>query len=662
MLDLNNNKSVTKSASKLAIRACVVVFLTFILASCSSRDSSSANSSGSTNPDPLADLTYATSEESPLVIRFEPANSAASYSIVSNPEFGQVTLEPGNEQFTYLPEKDFFGYDRIAYTDGETETVLNVLVRNVNDEPVLFDDVQRVAEQGVLYQFTLNAVDPDNDQLVYSAENLPAWLSLNTSTGELSGTPTQQQLGMFTGIAFKVTDPLGEFSEIRGISIEVLDINDAPTINPEQFPSEIKARSNVMVNVFPDDPDGEFVTISTEPNDFLTVVAQGGSLEVTAADVSDVSDINLVVIATDSRGNVAREIIPLTILPLTTSTKGVTLRGRKQGAGVHLVVLGDGYREDQQGKFRQHVDEFIEKLENDDGIAPHFGAWNVHMVESISVDSGIDDDFAFDFRDTAYGAGYFCASIQRLICADSLKVIETAFSEYPDFHQIILIVNDTRYGGSGGQFSVASSAYPEVSLHELGHSFAGLADEYVDETIPKLSPSSYTEGRYANISKFDDPLVVPWAHWLALEDNTEVGIFEGAFYQATDFYRATADSRMRSYNRPFGPVNSEQWALRVYETAKAVIDFSPVAGVLTVPSGQEQEFRVVPILDESVQRITWTLDGKLVPSQTNNRVFTAPLSIGDHTLSVLVEDITGQIRKPTPHSGQFTWNWDIEKQ
>ncbi|MEE9333502.1 MAG: M64 family metallopeptidase [Granulosicoccaceae bacterium] len=656
----------TKHLGKFALRACAVVFVaTFLttgITACSSRNSDGSESGDSTNPDPLADLNYATSEEVPIIIGFEPASASAQFTIISNPEFGQITLEPGNKQFTYTPEKNFFGYDRIAYSDGKSDTILNVLVRNVNDEPFLYDDVQRVAEQGVLYQIYLNADDPDNDQLVYSTENLPVWLSLNSDTGALSGTPSQRQVGMFEGIAFKVTDPFGEFSEIRDISIEVLDINDAPTINPDQFPSEIRARAKVMVNVFPDDPDGDFVSITVEPNDFVSVVIQGGSVEVTAADVSDVSSVNLVVIATDSRGNVAREIIPLTILPQTTSTKGLTLRGRKKGAGIHLVILGDGYRADQQGEFRQHVNEFVEKLEKDEGIAPHFDAWNVHMVESISIDSGIDDDFAFDLRDTAFGAGYFCASIQRLICADSLKVIETAFSEYPDFQQIILIVNDTRYGGSGGQFSVASSSYPEVSLHELGHSFAGLADEYVDETIPKLSPSSYTEGLYANISTFDDPATVPWAHWLTLDDNTEVGIYEGAFYQANDFYRATPDSRMRSYDKSFGPVNSEQWALRVYEAAKAVIDFSPVASVVTIPSGQTQEFSVVPLLNTSVQRISWTLDGELVTSQTNNRIFTQPLLIGDHTLSVLVEDITGQIRKPTPHAGQFIWNWNIEKQ
>lgn len=657
---------ITLLPGNLVSTVCAVILLTSGLAACSSRDNSGSNLAGSGSPDPLADLTYTTSEESPIDIPFEPADSNAQFVIVSNPEYGLLTLQPGNKQFTYSPDKDFFGYDRVAYSDGrgnsDSETVLNILVNNVNDEPLLFDDVQRVVEQGVLYQGNLNADDPDNDQLVYSAENLPAWLSLNASTGALTGIASQQQVGLFENISFKVTDPAGEFSEIRDISIEVLDINDAPTINPDQFPAEIKARSSATINVFPDDPDGEFVTVAVEPNDFLSVVTQGGSLQITAADVSDVSLINLVVIATDARGREAREIIPLTILPLTASTKGVTLRGRKQGAGVHLVVLGDGYRADQQGQFRQHVEEFLEKFENDDGIAPHFGAWNVHMVESISVDSGIDDDFAFDFRDTVFGAGYFCASIQRLICADSLTVIETAFSEYPDFHQIILIVNDTRYGGSGGQFSVASSAFPEVSLHELGHSFAGLADEYVDETIPKLNPSNYSEGLYANISTLDDPAAVPWAHWLALADNNEVGIYEGAFYQANDFYRATPDSRMRSFNKPFGPVNSEQWALRVYEAAKPVIDFTPVASIVTIPSGQEQEFSVVPMLDASAQRISWTLDGELVASQTNNRVFTQPLSIGQHTLAVLVEDITGQIKKPAPHAGQFNWNWEIDKQ
>jgi hypothetical protein len=665
-LQMMASLSLSKTVHQLVTRRgrfLFVISTLILLSACSAGDSGApAPNDDITRPDPAADYIYITKEETPIVISFEPASTTAQFTFVTDPSYGQLTLQPNNREFVYLPQVDFFGYDRLVYTDGDDEFVLNIFVDNVNDPPYLRDDLRRVIEQGTLFSEALNAGDPDRDELVYSAANLPSWLSLNSTTGVLTGAPGQEDVGLVEGISLKVVDPFGEFAEVLGISLEVLDVNDAPTINPDQFPSEMDARSSLIVNVFPDDPDGEFVTINVESNDFLDTDVLGGSIAVTAADVIEVTEVNLVVLATDSRGNVAREILPVTLYPMTPSGKGRTLLGRQSGAGVHLVVMGDGYRVDQQMLFQEHVDIFINAMARDEGISVHFDAWNIHTVEAISADSGIDDNFQQDSLDTAFDSGYFCNSIQRLVCADALKVIEAAFSEYPDYHQIVVLINDERYGGSGGEFAVASADYPEIALHELGHSFAGLADEYVDDLVPKLNPNQYTEGRFPNISASDDPNDVPWRHWLTLGTQSEVGIFEGAFYQATDFFRPTFDSRMRSYGKPFGPVNSEAWALNVYQKAQAVIGFSPVTTNITIPSGQFQEFTVAPILSSSVQKVTWELDGEPIAAAEDRLSWTPVLAIGEHLLSVKVDDISGQIAKPPPHAGQFVWTWAIEKQ
>ncbi len=655
-------KSVVQLVTQCGRRLiCIIVLI--MLSACNSGDGDPpVPDDDTTRPDPAADYTYTTDEESPIVVSFEPASTARQFSIVTDPSYGQLTLQPNNKQFVYLPEIDFFGYDRLVYSDGENETIVNILVNNINDPPYLRDDLRRVIEQGTLFSVALNAGDPDQDELVFSAANLPSWLSLNPSTGVLTGAPGQQDVGIVEGISFKVVDPFGEFAEVLGVTLEVLDVNDAPTINPDQFPSEMDARQSLLVNVFPDDPDGEFVTLNVETNDFLDVDVQGGSIAVRAADVTEVTEVNLVVLATDSRGNVAREILPLTLYPLTPSGIGRTIQGRQKGAGVHLVVLGDGYRIDQQTLFQEHVDIFVNSMARDEGISVHFDAWNVHTVEAISEDSGIDDNYQQDSLDTAFDSGYFCNSIQRLVCADAFKVIDAVFAEFPDYHQIVLLVNDSRYGGSGGQLAIASADYPEIALHELGHSFAGLADEYVDPLVPKLNPNQYTEGRYPNVSISDNPEDVPWSHWLEMGIHPDVGIFEGAFYQAEDFFRPTFDSRMRSYGKPFGPVNSEAWALNVYQKAQAVIGFSPVATNVTIPSGEIQEFTVAPILSSDVQRVTWELDGQQIIVADDKLSWSPVLAIGEHTLSVKVEDISGQIAMPAPHAGQFIWTWVIDKQ
>ena len=90
-------------------------------------------------------------------------------------------------------------------------------------------------------------------------------------------------------------------------------------------------------------------------------------------------------------------------------------------------------------------------------------------------------------------------------------MFNVTLDEYPNVDELVMLVNDPRYGGSGGSVAVASASAPEIALHELGHSFAGLADEYVDNDIPALVSSEYREGLFANITQIQNPEVVPWS-------------------------------------------------------------------------------------------------------------------------------------------------------
>lgn len=591
------------------------------------------------------------------------------FSVITQPRNGTVIHTEDARQFTYAPEQDFFGEDDFIYSIGPGLAArVTIEVMNVNDPPTIFDDVQRVIEQGRAYTALLIATDPDKEPLEYTAVNLPVWLTLDLTTGFLSGTPTQMNVGLFENIAFKVTDEAGLQSEVTGITIEVIDINDAPTINVGQFPSSLDAAESVSVNLYPDDPDGDLVKVSVEPNDFLDLSVTGSMVNVVATEVTDVTDVNLVVEATDLRGRIAREIIPLTIYPINASGRGRTIRGRSSGEGVHLVVLGDGYRADQQQQFRLDAEVLIKKMQADIGMLTHFSAWNVHMVETPSIDSGIDDNNDMDIRDTVFNTGYFCKDVPRLICGDRPKMYEVAIDEYPNFDQIVVLVNDARYGGSGGvDVAISSTASLEIALHEMGHSIAGLADEYVDNYIPGASIPPFFEGRYANVSSSSDPALVPWSHWFSasgsqaeLEAPTGVGVFEGAYYRANGFYRSSIESLMRSYDGVLGPVNGEQWALSVYSMANPVLDISPVNRLIETTVGESVDFSVVPLFEPMVQSVEWRLDSQLLAhSGVKRPAVSLDLPVGRYELALKVRDISGLIRKPEPHAGVFEWNWTI---
>jgi len=502
--------------------------------------------------------------------------------------------------------------------------------------------------------------------LVFDAVNLPSWLVLDPTEGLLTGIPTHADVGLHEGIEVGVGDPSGLRAALGPFSIEVIDINDSPTFNPSQFPTAMDAREMITVFVFPDDPDGDRVTVTTELNDFVDVEVRGGSIDVTAKDVVEVTHINLVVIAEDRQGSVTRESVPLTIYPVTKSGRGRTIVGRKFGAGVHLVVLGDGYKEDELAEYQADVRQLVRMMRRDPAVEAHFAAWNVHTLPIASVDSGIDDNVTEDFRDTEYNAAFYCADIPRLICADDAQIFSNALEEFPQLHQVVLLVNDPRYGGSGGAVAIASVTALDIALHELGHSVANLADEYSDTQVDPTTFAEFSEGEFANISHQNDPELVPWAHWIANRDRyptqpgqAGIGIFEGAYYRVSGVYRPTSDSRMRSNDQFFGPVNGEQWALSVYRMARPVRDFGPTAQRIEAQAGVNLHFFVAPLFDENLQSVEWRLDGVKINSGDDPNTIDIMPTAGLHQVRLNVLDVSGRIRKPPPHEGSFQWQWQI---
>ena len=97
----------------------------------------------------------------------------------------------------------------------------------------------------------------------------------------------------------------------------------------------------------------------------------------------------------------------------------------------------------------------------------------------------------------------------------------------------LVTVNDTKYGGSGGSFAVyagGNSSAPELAMHELGHSFSNLADEYEGNTGAYFGP----EPAEVNVTK--DAGGAKWSHWLGYEQPGigTIGAYEGGRYYSRD--------------------------------------------------------------------------------------------------------------------------------
>ena len=524
---------------------------------------------------------------------------------------------------------------------------------------------QQTVDQSSFYKVQLTATDAERQALSFSADNLPSWLTLNAATGVVSGTPQQQHVGNYSNIVFSVSDSRGATTSSAPLQLTVVDIDAPPQISLS-LPATIDGRSELTVNVTVSDPDGGEASWQLGDVHELIAEQQGNQLLLTIGNPTEVAAGSIEILASDDSGQQTTATFRTRVLPVTADGSGITLMGGSHNPGVHLVFLGDGYRQPELAKFRADVAAAISHFTADPGFTPHQQRWNIHLLLTPSQESGADSSVDRDSVDTVFDAGYNCFGIQRLLCVDDNKAFTAALAAFPRTQHVAVAVNDSRFGGSGGALTVFSAPNPEIVIHELGHSFAGLADEYMDASIADQYLPGYREGNYANVSNLNDPNRVPWSHWI--EDKTDyprsgastaVGIFEGAYYSATGFYRPLWRSMMNE-NAPMGVVNAEQWALSMYESAGALQTVVPNAPRLTVANGEFAEFSIQPLFDDGTQEWDWYVDGERVEQAHNMNQLGLGLFAGEYQIKVIVRDTSGLIRKSPPHAGYVERNWTLE--
>ncbi len=250
----------------------------------------------------------------------------------------------------------------------------------------------------------------------------------------------------------------------------------------------------------------------------------------------------------------------------------------------NLVLLGDGYQAGEMAKYHADVQDFVDRLQT---TAPFDELWcgvNIYRVDVTSTDSGADDPATCDDGTGAVAATFFDASfcnndIRRLLLVDDGLALTTAFAEVPEAHMVMVVVNSDIHGGAGGSVATFSTApdAAEIAIHEMGHTFFGLADEY--EYYEGCGTGEAGHDHYGGGDPFEpnvtnnlDRATIKWAGLIdpatalpttANADCSDcdpqgnpvpaatVGAFEGAQYFHCGLYRPQFDCKMRALGFPF---------------------------------------------------------------------------------------------------------------
>lgn len=342
---------------------------------------------------------------------------------------------------------------------------------------------------------------------------------------------------------------------------------------------------------------------------------------------------------------------------------------------INIVFLSEGYTTADMPNFATHVNTAMNFLFTKEPWAQYRSYCNVYRIEIASNESGCDNgntSGASGTRDTYFNAGFNTPSVSQLLTlgsGGSTKVYDLLNTNVPEYDVPVVIVNDTKYGGAGGSISIASvnSSSAAVFEHEIGHSFANLADEYDTEYL------IYTPAERSNNTAQTVRELIKWNHWIEAStaiptaeitaNNDVAGLFEGSMYRTSGWYRPHNNSLMKNLNRPCGQINREQFVLKFYNLVSTYDGFSPSTTSSSVSAPSTLNFSVTPKVPASgpALQIAWKIDGVTQSGQTGATFATLSelLGNGTHTVSATLSDPTTFVRLDPSNVLKDTLTWSV---
>jgi len=227
---------------------------------------------------------------------------------------------------------------------------------------------------------------------------------------------------------------------------------------------------------------------------------------------------------------------------------------------IDIAILAEGYTAGEMDKFVSDAKRLTDSLFVVAPFSELKDYFNIYALKTTSVDSGTDIPGEHIYRNTLFNSTFYTFNISRYLTTTDMKSVCDMAAEVPYDH-IIVLVNSSRYGGGGFyNFINACTADNKLSanvfVHEFGHSFGGLADEYYTSEVAfedyynlKVEPWEPNLTTLVNFNSKWHDLVDPSTPVPTPRDGkyrSKVGAFEGGGYISKGIYSPMEDCRMKS--------------------------------------------------------------------------------------------------------------------
>ncbi len=279
---------------------------------------------------------------------------------------------------------------------------------------------------------------------------------------------------------------------------------------------------------------------------------------------------------------------------------------------VDVALMGDGYPLRNQKAFDKLANDIPPLFERQKTFREYFNYLNFLRLNLVSHDRGVDG-FGREY-DTALN-GHTTGTIQGHVSVDARLVREALEETGAHDNFAIVFVHAGVLGVGGGGIATIGGRSAKTTVHEWGHAFAGLGDEYSSKTHDRGKVQ-----KNVNVSDTDDPEKVPWAHFIKAKV-PGVGVYEGASGQVRGAWRPTASGCIMANGEFFCPPCREALILRIYSLVDPIESTNfPVYPLqspasLTIEDSQEFEVKVMQPKSHNLEVSWWILPERSAPPE-----------------------------------------------
>jgi len=331
---------------------------------------------------------------------------------------------------------------------------------------------------------------------------------------------------------------------------------------------------------------------------------------------------------------------------------------------INIVIISDGFTTSEISQFVTKATALSSYLFNQAPYNRYKKYFNVFAIECPSPQSGVSHPgTATDVTEpiipvasvqTNFNTTFDNNFTHRAIVSNNSSAIYAVLaSNFPAYDQIVILANSPEYGGTGGPYAVMSinSSAPETLVHELGHSFAGLADEYWAGLFFATEKPNMTAWTYTN--------TVKWAPWVG---TSSVGIYPyDTLAPASNWFRPHQNCKMRFLGVPYCPVCQQTVIERIHTLSNPIDGYFPDTTGIITPSFSDQVFKAKLVKpNPNTLKTTWELNSNKVGGNVDSVLINNnSLAEGNNSVLLTVIDTTKYTRDTNHvhlHTYSILWN------